>query len=149
MGIGCGACQRILTAELGMHRVGAKYVPRNLTADQKQQRVNICEELDQIASDDATFLARVITGDESWIYGYDHETKEQSSQWKSQNSLRMEKMRQVKSKFKCMLVIFFDIKGIVHKEFVLAGKEVSSAYYCDVLRRLCEDVLRICPKLWQ
>jgi hypothetical protein len=41
---------------------------RFLTADQKQQRVNVCEELHQNASDDATFLSRVITGDESWIY---------------------------------------------------------------------------------
>jgi hypothetical protein len=44
---------------------------RFLTADQKQQGVNICEELRLIASNDALFLSRVITGDESWIYGYD------------------------------------------------------------------------------
>jgi hypothetical protein len=30
----------------------------------------------------------------------------------------------------------FDIKGIVHKEFALAGQTVSSAYYCDYLRWL-------------
>jgi hypothetical protein len=70
MGIGYGTCQRILTA------------------DQKQQCLNICEELDQITCDDATFLSRVITGDYSWIYGYDPETKHQSSQWKSSNSPR-------------------------------------------------------------
>jgi hypothetical protein len=29
---------------------------------------------------------------------------------------------------------FFDTKGIVHKEFVLTGQTVNSAYYCDVLR---------------
>jgi hypothetical protein len=34
-----------------------------LVADQKQQCVNACEELRQIASDDVTFLSRVITGD--------------------------------------------------------------------------------------
>jgi hypothetical protein len=45
MGIGYGTCQWILTAELGMHHVTAKFVPRILTADQKQQGVNICEEL--------------------------------------------------------------------------------------------------------
>jgi hypothetical protein len=41
-----------------------------------------------------------------------------------------------------MLVIFFDSNEIVHKEFVLAGQTVNSAYYSDVLRRLlemCED----------
>jgi hypothetical protein len=44
------------------------------------QRVNVYKEIRQIASDDATFLSRVITGDESWIYGYDPETKPQSFQ---------------------------------------------------------------------
>jgi hypothetical protein len=33
---------------------------------------------------------------------------------------------------KNMLVIFLHIKGIVHKEFVLAGKTVNSTYYCDL-----------------
>jgi hypothetical protein len=82
---------------------------RFLTDDQKQQRVTVCEELRQIVSDDATFLSRAISGNESWIYGYDPETKQQSTQWK------------MKSKVKSMLIILFYIKGIVHSEFVLAG----------------------------
>jgi hypothetical protein len=50
-----------------------------LTADQKQQHVNIFEKLLQIASDNATFLSEVITDDKSWIYGYEPETEQQSS----------------------------------------------------------------------
>jgi hypothetical protein len=46
-----------------------------------------------------------------------------------------------------MLIIFFDIKGTVHKEFDLAGQQVNSAYYCDVLLRLRENMRRLCPKL--
>ena len=71
--VGYGTCQRVLTEELGMHRVAAKFVPRNLTADQKQHRVNVCTELRQLASNDETLLSRVITGDESWVYGYDRD----------------------------------------------------------------------------
>jgi len=37
--VGYGTCQRVLMEELGMYRVTAKFVPRILTADQKQQRV--------------------------------------------------------------------------------------------------------------
>jgi hypothetical protein len=62
-----------------------------LTDDQKQQRVNVYKELQQIISNTATFLSRVISGDESWIYSYAPETKQQSSQWKSPNSLRPKK----------------------------------------------------------
>ena len=68
VGIGYGTCQWVLTEELGMHRVAAKFVPRILTADQKQQQhVNVCTELRQLASDDET-LSRVT---EKWdIRGY-------------------------------------------------------------------------------
>jgi hypothetical protein len=48
--------------------------------------------------------------------------------------------RQVKIKVKRIRIIFFDIKGIVHKKFVLADQTVSFAYYCDILRLLGENV---------
>ena len=40
--VGYGTCQRVLKEELGMHHVAAKFVPRILTAVQKQQCVNVC-----------------------------------------------------------------------------------------------------------
>jgi hypothetical protein len=43
------------------------------------------------------------------------------------------KPRHVKTKVKSILIIFTDIKGIVHKEFVLAGQTVNCTYCCDVL----------------
>jgi hypothetical protein len=42
------------------------------------------------------------------------------------------KTSQVKSKAKNILIMFFDMKGIVHKYFVLTGQTVNSAHYCDV-----------------
>jgi hypothetical protein len=53
----------------------------------------------------------------------------------------------MKSKVKSMIIIIFDIKGIVHKEFALAGETVNSAYYCGFLRLLRENLLRFRPKL--
>jgi hypothetical protein len=55
----------------------------------------------------------------------------------------------VKNRVKSTLLIFFDIKGIVHEEFVLAGQTVNSAYYCDVIRRLRENVGRLRPEIWR
>jgi hypothetical protein len=48
-----------------------------------------------------------------------------------------------------MLIIFFDIKGIVHKEFILAVQTVNSAYYCDVSWLLIENVQRLRLELWR
>jgi hypothetical protein len=67
----------------------------------------------------------------------------------SPNHLDRKKARQVESKAKSMPITFFDVKGIVHKEFVLAGRTVRSTYYCDILQRLCEIVRRLRPELWQ
>jgi hypothetical protein len=49
---------------------------------------------------------------------------------------RPKKTRQVKCKVKSMLIIFFDIKEIVHKEQRIASED----YYCDVLQKLHENV---------
>jgi hypothetical protein len=54
---------------------------------------------------------------------------------------------QVKSKANSMLLMFFDVKGIVLKEFSLADQTVNSAYCFDVLRRLRENVRRLRPEL--
>ena len=51
-------------------------------------------------------------------HGYDPETKQMLSQWKSPNSPRPKKARQVRRNVKSMLIVFFDVQGIVHKEFV-------------------------------
>jgi hypothetical protein len=61
-------------------------------------------------------------------------------QWKSQNSQRLKNVRQVKSNVKSKLIVLFDIKEIVHKEFILAGLTVNSAYYCDVLQQPRENM---------
>jgi hypothetical protein len=59
--------------------------------DKKQQRVNVCLELQENAAKDPTFIPRIITNDKSWSCGYDPETKQQSPQWKSPQSLRAKK----------------------------------------------------------
>jgi len=48
-----------------------------------------------------------------------------------------------------MIITFFDIKGIVHKEFVPKGQTVNSGFYCEVLQRLRERVQRHRPQLWR
>ena len=117
-----GTVQTILTRDMNMHRIAAKFVPRLLTPEQKEHRVEICEELRQRALDDPSFMWRVITGDESWVYGYDPESKQQSLQWKSPGSPRPKKVRQSRSAIKSMLIVFFDIRGIVHHECIMSPK---------------------------
>ena len=109
-----GTVQTILTCDLNMHRVAAKFKPRLVTPEQKEHRVAICKEHRLRVLDDPSFISRIITGDEIWVYGFDPETKQQSSQWKSPEFPRPKKARQSRTALKSMLIVFFDIRGIVN-----------------------------------
>ena len=81
-GISVGSCDAILTDDLHMERVCAKFVPRLLTDDQHEQLQTIARDLFERSCEDVQFLKNIVTGDESWVYGHDPETKQQLSQWK-------------------------------------------------------------------
>jgi len=101
-----------------MRKVCAKLVPKELTEEQKQRRVTICQDLLERQDD---ISGCVITGDETWVYQYDPETKRQCAQQKTANSPRPKKFNQSKSRVTTMLLPFFDIREIVYYEFVPTG----------------------------
>jgi len=136
VGISIGSCHQIFTEKFQMRRVSAKFVPRLLTDDQKENRVEISQELIANANGNENFLKNIITGDETWVYGYDVDTKVQSSQWLRKGSPRPRKTRMSRSKIKVMLVVFFDWQGIVHHEFVPRGQIVNKQLYQEFLARL-------------
>ena len=148
VGISKSACHEILTDDLGMLRVSAKFVPRLLTEEQLQIRREMAADLFETSCADPQFLGRIITGDESWVYGYDPETKVQSSVWKCPTSPRPKKTRQVCSNIKTMLLLFFDIEGIVHYEYAPKGQTIIKTFYRYVLRRLRDAVQRKRPLKW-
>jgi len=120
-----GSVQNILTTDLNMRRVSAKFVPRVLTVEQKQQHLSISLELCNRATSDPSFLGNVIMGDETWVYGYDSEIRVQSSP----SSPHAKKTRQSRSNIKVMMIVFFDLDGIVRAEFVPRNTTVNSEYY--------------------
>ena len=119
-----------------------------LTEDQKANRVNVSQELLDHVSVVENFLKTIVTGDETWVYGYDVETKAQLSQWVGQGSPRPKKARMSQSNMKVMLVVFFDWQGAIHYEFVTCGQTVNKEFYVAVLKRLREAIRRKRPQLW-
>ena len=69
VGISVCSCHAMFSDILGLKRVAGKFVPKF--------NVNV--------NDDPDLLKKVITGDESLVYGCDVETKAQSSQWNTLN----------------------------------------------------------------
>ncbi|XP_046959645.1 protein GVQW3-like [Vanessa cardui] len=140
VGISIGSCHTIFSHILGMKRVAAKFVPKLLNFEQKQRRISIVQELLNDVNNDPDLLKRVITGDETWVYGYDVETKTQSSEWKRPDEPRSKKARQARSNVKVLLTVFFDYKGVVHHELLPTGRTVNKEYYKEVMQRLREAI---------
>jgi histone-lysine N-methyltransferase SETMAR len=107
-----------------------------------------CRELLQRAENDAAFLPSIITGDESWVYGYDPETKQISSQWKMPSSPRTKKARQVQSNVKTMLITFFDAEGMVHHEFLPQCQTMNQTAHITILQCLRDAVCLKRPHKW-
>ena len=72
--------QHIVVHVLGMKRVADRLVPKDLNFLQKERRVEVAKEILANVSDEPAFIKRIITGDETWIYEYDVETAQQSSE---------------------------------------------------------------------
>jgi len=113
LSISYGSVQNILTTGVNLRRMSVKFVPRVLTVEQKQQPLLISLELRDRAASESSLLGNGITGDETWVYGYDPETRVQSSQWKSPSSPLAKKGRQSRSNIKLMMIVFFDLDGIM------------------------------------
>ena len=81
----------ILTEDLCMRRVLAKFIPKLLMEQQKELHGEIAQDMLDCANNDLEFMKTIITVDETWIYGYNPESKFQSSQWKHSESPRPKK----------------------------------------------------------
>jgi len=138
---------QISTQELAMRKLCAKIIPKNLTIEQKDNRKDVCLQLLELIQSDRNVLQNVITGDETWIYEYDPETKRQSKERHTSLSPRPKKSRMNKSKIKSMLICFFDSEGIVHTEFVPQGQTVNQFYYRKILEGLRKRAVCVRPSI--
>ncbi|UYV69455.1 hypothetical protein LAZ67_6003654 [Cordylochernes scorpioides] len=118
---------KIVTEDLKLKKTPAKCIPRFLTNEQNLCRLATCEDMFKMTRTDPEWKDKIITGDETWVYGYDPETKRQSAEWRGQGEPRPKKSRILKSRNKVLLVAFLDNKGIVHHEYLPAGQTGSDS----------------------
>jgi hypothetical protein len=81
------------------------------------------------------------------VYGEEAIKKSSVSEWHKRLRVRMSK-----SRMKSVLVTFFDIKGIVHFEFIPQSQTINQTHCVEILKRLREAVRRkrpeLCPNDW-
>ena len=133
LGVSCSTVHGILTDELGMSKVSARWVPRLLSDKEKEQRVR-CSRLFLSCCDveGNEFLDMIITTDETWLRHFDSETKAMSSVWKTPRTPPPKKARVQKSAGKHMFIFFMNQHGMILQHRVPDGQTVTAAYYSKV-----------------
>ncbi|GFS07493.1 transposase [Elysia marginata] len=140
--ISIGSVETILHDHLNLNKVSARWVPRLLTTDQKQERVNCCKHLLRQEANDAFFFRRIVTMDETWIYQLDPELKSASMQWRRPSSSPPKKAKVTQSSGKVMLSCFWDCDGTIMTDYMEKGKTVTRIYYSGLLKRLRSELAR-------
>ncbi|KAF8785105.1 Histone-lysine N-methyltransferase SETMAR like protein [Argiope bruennichi] len=94
LNISHGSAHEIIHDELGFHKVCARWVPRQLTAEHKLIRVRVCQRLlSRFSNKGDAFLSRIVTGDETWVHHYEPGSKRQRMQWKHPGSPTKKKFK--------------------------------------------------------
>jgi len=120
----------IIHEDLNMRKLSAKWVLKYLNADQKRQRCQSSEQLlEFFRRDPNDFLSQLVTMDETWLYHYDPETKQQSMEWRHSGSPRPKKFRVQKSAGKVLASIFLDQDGIFLIDYLPKSQTIKMEYY--------------------
>ncbi|KFD49305.1 hypothetical protein M513_09857 [Trichuris suis] len=128
-GISLHSAFGILHETLGLRKLSARWVPKALREEQLIRRVNLSQELlTKIEATETGFFDRIVTGDETWIYQYDPESKIQSKHWLPRGSAGPVKFKAERSARKVMLTIFWDSDEVILTDFLEGERTVTASY---------------------
>ncbi|GFO49450.1 transposase [Plakobranchus ocellatus] len=96
--------------------------------------------LERYNAEGEAFLQRILTGDESWVYHYDPESKAQSMECRHKTSpsprefkivafLSPREFKVVASARKVLFTVFWDMERVVHMEFLEQGPDLAPSDY--------------------
>lgn len=143
VGISQGSAHTILTRNLGMRKVAARWVPHCLTQAQIQARLDTARDLlKRYEQEGETFLNRIVAIDETWVRSYEPELKRQSSEWHTPSSPRPAKFRRSQGNLKMLMVFAYDNTGVLSSHSVPIGQNVNSEYYAHFLQKILRPAIR-------
>lgn len=117
----------------------SRWVPHQLTEQQKAERVRICQQTFQLLNDGGhRIISKIITGDETYIPFYDVPTRQESKVWVFEDDPTPTTVKRKRAVKKVMYAVFFRRTGLV-KAINLEGQKTVTAWY---IRHCLPEVLR-------
>jgi len=132
----------IIHEDLDTRKLSVKWIPKCLNVDQKRQWCQSSEQLLEFFRCDLNdFLSQLVTMDETWLYHYGLETKQQSMEWQHSGSPHPKKIQVHKSAGKVLASMFWDQDGIILNDYLPKGQTINAEYYSSLLVQL-KDILK-------
>jgi len=85
--------------------------------------------------------ARLVTTDETWLYHYNPETKQQSMEWRHSGSPRPQKIPSAKIRWKISHLDFLGSRRHPPIDYLPKGQTINAEYYSSLLVQL-KDILK-------
>ena len=148
-GIHSSSVLKILRERLGLRKICARWVPHLLTDEQKQSRVRLASQvIEKYDKCDPRCLEETVTGDETWIYHFQPDSKAKSKVWVSSEGDRPVTAHRCKTSNRMLYAIFFDSKGPVLQIPVPKGSSVTGKFYREsVLTQLVDFYQKRRPRI--
>ena len=129
-GIHSSSVLKILLERLGLCKICTGRVSHLLTDEQKQSRVRLAlQVIEKYDKCDPCHLEEIVTGDETWICHFQHDSKAKNKVWVSFVGDRPVVARHCKTSNRMLYAIFFDSKGPVLVIPVPKGSSVTGKFY--------------------
>ena len=126
----------IFHEDLDVRKLSTKWVLKYLYVDQKRQQCQLSEQLwEFFRRDPNDFLSRLVTMEETWLYHYDPETKQQSLEWQY-SGLPRPKYSESKNPLEKFSLRFFGIKTassslIIFQRAKLSTRSINHLCWCN------------------
>jgi histone-lysine N-methyltransferase SETMAR len=142
-----GTIETIIHERLKMKKVTSRWVPHNLTPEQKQERVRICRANLEKFHSGSWRLYDIITGDETWIYFKQIGRKASNACWINEGKNPNTIVRQGQYAPKRLYSIFFKANGWLLVHALDKGQTIDRSYYIDnCLKPVVEELWKQRPK---
>jgi len=133
LGIDVKQIHTILHDKLNVRKLCARWIPHKLTDAEKKARVDWCKKMIKKYRQGASNLVyNIVTGDETWIYCYEPESKAQSKVWVFRSERKPKKVVRSRSTSRKMIAIFFGITGCVATVPLEDRRTVNADWYTNV-----------------
>jgi transposase len=126
-----GTLERIIHDHLKLKKLTSRWVPYELSDEQKQERLKICRQNLAKFRDGSWQLCNIITGDKTWIYWRQIHRKATNASWVGEGESLTTVVRRSKFEPKTLFSIFFKSNSPILIHAVNKGKTIDHNYYIE------------------